>query len=71
MEDKFELIEDFQSPRRAKNADDDMEMVQITLQEVKDDNEPQGTDWQPQFYKASEHPVQQMVITVNPYNLDP
>ena len=59
MDDKFELIEDFQSPKRSKSSD--MEMVQITLQEVNDDNEQQNADWRPQFYKASEHPVQLMV----------
>ena len=59
MEDKFELIEDFQSPKRSRSSD--VEMVQITLQEVKDDNDTQGADWRPQFYKASEHPVQLMV----------
>ena len=63
MEDKFELIEDFQSPKRSKNRLTDTEMVQITFQEENDEDDPieVTADWRPQFYKASEHPVQLMV----------
>ncbi len=59
MENKFEVIEDFQSPQHSKT--NDVEMVQVTLQEVKDDDPQESVDWRPQFYKASEHPVQLMV----------
>ena len=55
IEDKFQLIEDFRSPKQAKSSD--TEMVQFAITEEK----AEERDWQPQFYKASEHPVQLMV----------
>ena len=59
IEDKFQLIDDFQSPKRAKSSD--TEMVQFSITEEKADDEGSNSDWQPKFYKASEHPVQLMV----------
>ncbi len=51
MEDKFELIEDFQSPKRSKTV------IDITLQEEDIDDD----DWRPKYYDSSEHPLKLMV----------
>ena len=52
MEDKFELVDDFQSPKRSKTV------IDIPLEEegdVDDDN------WRPKYYDSSEHPLRLMV----------
>ena len=50
MDNKFELVEDFRSPRRANK---------ITPQE---DQDSLRSDWRPKYYDASEHPLKLMVI---------
>ena len=45
MEDKFELVEDFQSPKRPQS-------------EV---NKFNVNDWRPEYYDLSEHPLKLMV----------
>ena len=55
MEDKFDLVEDFRSPKHSKS---DINVVPLAVQEDWDDND---NDWRPKYYDASEHPLQMMV----------
>ena len=50
MDDKFELIEDFQTSKRSGVIIKDSDELQESFPE-----------WRPEYYNASEHPLKMMV----------
>ncbi len=58
MEDKFELVEDFLSPKRAKK---EVNIVRrVTSYGERDHHD--DDEWRPKYYKVSEHPLKLMVL---------